>query len=66
MNIVRMTIRQLTNAHHRVELAMLDAACNLIANVITINPELGDAVAEALEIWRYQREAYRRENETVL
>lgn len=62
MNIIRITIRELVNQHHRVELAMLDAASNLIANVITINPDLGDAVFEALEIWRYQRDAYRREN----
>lgn len=62
MNIVRIAVRQLVNQHYRVELALRDAACNLIANVITINPELGDAVAEALEIWRYQRTAYRKEN----
>lgn len=66
MNIIRITIRELVNNHHRVELALRDAACNLLANVITINPDVGEAVSEALEIWRYQRTAYRRENETVL
>lgn len=62
MNIVRMTIQELVNNRYRVELALRDAACNLLANVITINPDVGEAVSEALEIWRYQRSAYRRDD----